>query len=148
MPDDLHGGGFHVLRAIFNLFYASLLQPIQAALRWKQIKGSDVPVCSQQATGLALMVVFEEVERQLYTAFTIYLDSNETLKAEWQQQESFKDRASFFARTFESWCDDRLARFGECWNGLLPNWSWKPRKNVLCDGLLNQEPTKRPWLPI
>jgi hypothetical protein len=83
---------FHVLGAIFNLFYASLLQPVQAALGWKRIKGSDVPACYQQAAGLALMV-FEEVKRQLYTAFTIYLDSNKTLNAEWQQQESFKDRA-------------------------------------------------------
>jgi hypothetical protein len=90
MPGDLHGGGFHVLGAIFNLFYASLLQPIQAALRWKRTKGSDVPACYQQAAGLALMV-FEEVEWRLYTAFTIYLDSNETLKAKWQQHESFKD---------------------------------------------------------
>jgi hypothetical protein len=108
MPGNLQGGGFHVLGAIFNLFYASLLQSIQAALRWKRIKGSNVPACYQQAAGLALMV-FEEVERQLYTAFTIYLDGNETLKDEWQQQESFTDRAWFFARTFESWCDDRLA---------------------------------------
>jgi hypothetical protein len=85
---------------------------LPSGLRWKRIKGSDVPACYQQAAGLALMVFEEvqrEVERQLYTAFTIYLDGDETLKAEWQHQESFKDRACFFARTFESWCDDRLA---------------------------------------
>ena len=35
IPGDLHGGGFHIMQVIYNLFYGALLQKLQAVLKWK-----------------------------------------------------------------------------------------------------------------
>ena len=32
---DLHGGGFHIMQVVYNLFYGTLLQKIQSILKWK-----------------------------------------------------------------------------------------------------------------
>ena len=61
---DLHSGQFHFLAAIYSLFYGSMIQFFQLLLGWKQIRGTDVTKCYQQATGLALMVA-EELDKML-----------------------------------------------------------------------------------
>ena len=65
VPGDLHGGSFHFLSAIYSLYYAALIQPIQALIGWKRIKGTDVTKCYQQATGLAMMIT-GELEKHLF----------------------------------------------------------------------------------
>ena len=42
IPGDLHGGGFHVMQVVYNLFYGAIIQKVQAVLKWKCICGSDV----------------------------------------------------------------------------------------------------------
>ena len=64
VPGDLHGGCFHFLSAIYSLYYAALIQPIQALIGWKRIKGTDVTKCYQQAAGLAMMIT-GELEKHL-----------------------------------------------------------------------------------
>ena len=54
---DLHGGQFHFLSAIYSLFYGSMIQFFQLLLGWKQMRGTDITKCYQQAAGLALMVL-------------------------------------------------------------------------------------------
>ena len=65
VPGDLHGGCFHFLSAIYSLYYAALIQPIQALISWKRMKGTDVTKCYQQAAGL-LMMITGELEKQLF----------------------------------------------------------------------------------
>ena len=55
---DLHGC-FHALMAVYSLFYAAIIQPIQTLLKWKRIVGTDITKCYQQAAGLALMICDE-----------------------------------------------------------------------------------------
>ncbi len=76
IPGDLHGGHFHTLSVVFQLFYGGFLQPIQAALRWKRINGHDVTQTYQQCSRLALMVL-EECERVLYDAFVFGISATE-----------------------------------------------------------------------
>ena len=59
IPVDLHGGGFHIMQVIYNLFYGILLQKLQAVLKWKRICSSDVSKCYQQSTSLALIAATE-----------------------------------------------------------------------------------------
>ena len=65
VPGDLHGGCFHFLSAIYSLYYAALIQPIQALIGWKRIKGTDATKCYQQAAGLAMMIT-GELEKHLF----------------------------------------------------------------------------------
>jgi hypothetical protein len=51
LPGDLHGGGFHFLVVVYNLYYGGIIQPIQTALGWKQICGKDITQCYQPAGG-------------------------------------------------------------------------------------------------
>jgi hypothetical protein len=51
LPGDLHGGGFHFLVVVYNLYYGRFIQPIQTPLGWKRIRGKDVTQCYQQAAG-------------------------------------------------------------------------------------------------
>ena len=69
VPGDLHGGCFHFLSAIYTLYYAALIQPIQALIGWKRIKGTDVTKCYQQAAGLAMMIT-GELEKHLFHHYT------------------------------------------------------------------------------
>jgi hypothetical protein len=68
LPGDLHGGRFHTLSAIYNLFYGGLLQPIQFKLGWKKICGRDVMKTFQQCKFL-FNLVFEEAERIVNNLF-------------------------------------------------------------------------------
>ena len=68
VPGDLHGGCFHFLSAIYSLYYGALIQPIQALVGWKRIKGTDVTKCYQQAAGLAIMIA-SELEKNLLNAY-------------------------------------------------------------------------------
>jgi hypothetical protein len=59
LPCDLHGGGFHFLVVVYNLYYGGFIQPIQTALGWKRIRGKDVTQCYQQVAGLITMILLE-----------------------------------------------------------------------------------------
>ena len=59
VPGDLHGGCFRFLSSIYTLFYGALIQPIQALIGWKRMKGARVTKCYQHSTGLALIVASE-----------------------------------------------------------------------------------------
>ena len=47
IPGDLHGGGFHFLAVVYLLFYGGFLQPLQYALGWKRIRGTDIIVAKR-----------------------------------------------------------------------------------------------------
>jgi hypothetical protein len=68
VPGDLHGGGFHFLMVVFQLFYGGVLQAFQTALGWKKIRGTDVTKTYEQSAQLASLVL-AEVERQMYATF-------------------------------------------------------------------------------
>ena len=53
---DLYGGSFHFLQATYTLLFGILVQPVQALLGWKLIKGSDVTTLYQQAAGITIIV--------------------------------------------------------------------------------------------
>ena len=72
---DLHGDCFHFLSAIYTLYYAALIQPIQALIGWKRIKGTDVTECYQQAAGLAMMIT-GELEKHLFHHHTNKISGN------------------------------------------------------------------------
>jgi hypothetical protein len=57
LPGNLHGGGFHFLVVVYNLYYGGFIQPIQTALGWKQIRGKDTTQCYQQAAGLLTILL-------------------------------------------------------------------------------------------
>ena len=59
IPGDLHGGGFHIMQVVYNLFYGAIIQKIQTILQWKRICGSDVSKCYQQAASLAYVLATE-----------------------------------------------------------------------------------------
>ena len=35
VPGNLHGGGFHILQIVYNLFYGAIIQKVQTVLQWK-----------------------------------------------------------------------------------------------------------------
>ena len=81
VPGDLHGGCFHFLSAIYSLYYGALIQPIQALVGWKRIKGTDVTKCYQQAAGLAIMIA-SELEKNLLNAYMheVWMDRDATTR--------------------------------------------------------------------
>ncbi len=98
VPSYLHGGGFHFLMVIFQLFYGGFLQVIQVALGWKKIRGTDVTKTYKQSEQLAI-IVLSELERQLYATFFPTLKKTLTLMStkkvldalliNWRQVSSF-----------------------------------------------------------
>jgi hypothetical protein len=104
---DLHGGGFHFLGCVYNLYYAVLIQPFQTALGWKRICGSDVTKCYQQAAALALLLL-DEGKRILYGEFSRQLLNNEEDCEEFQGIADPEESAVWFIRKFHSWIDERL----------------------------------------
>ncbi len=107
LPGDLHGGGFHFLVVVFNLYYGGFIQPIQTALGWKRIRGKDVTQCYQQAAGLITMTLLE-VERQLYQAYLETVSASDDLK---RQYDSMKENPSalaiHLAEGFLFWVEER-----------------------------------------
>jgi hypothetical protein len=68
LPGDLHGGAFHFLVVVSDLYYGGFIQPIETTLGWKWICGKDITQCYQQAAGLVTMILLE-IEPQLYHAY-------------------------------------------------------------------------------
>ena len=67
IPGDLHGR-FHMLDAIYRIFYGCFLQPIQTMLGWKKLNGTDVIQTYDQCHRLADLV-YVEVSRVLWDYF-------------------------------------------------------------------------------
>jgi hypothetical protein len=104
---DLHGGRFHFLSAIYNLFYGSLIQFVQILLKWKRIKGSDVTKCYQQAAGLGLMIV-DELDRQLFAAYIAEVEGNdETHSSPMATEEDPKELATIIAGGYREWLEQK-----------------------------------------
>ena len=59
IPGDLHGGGFHIMQVVYNLFYGAIIQKIQTILQWKRICSSNVSKCYQQAASLSTILAIE-----------------------------------------------------------------------------------------
>ena len=53
---DLYGEWFHFLQEIYTLLFGILIQPVQALLGWKLVKGSDVTTLYQQAVGITIIM--------------------------------------------------------------------------------------------
>jgi hypothetical protein len=104
---DLHGGGFHFLGAIYSLFYGAFMQPMQFAMGWKRIKGSDVTKTYQQSASLALLLL-GEAERGLYFAFLhdMFVSEGEDFFEEFS--ESSEDCGEYLARQFPLWLQQKL----------------------------------------
>ena len=74
---DLHVR-FHMLDAIYRLFYGGFLQCMQVRLKWKRLNASDVSKSYRLAHRLA-MLVFEEVDRIVLDIFVYRTVSEETV---------------------------------------------------------------------
>jgi hypothetical protein len=106
IPGDLHGGCFHFLSAIYNIFYGALLQPIQSLLGWKRIKGTDVTKCYQQAAGLAMMVACE-IDRQLISFYFHSLYENMADRLGFQEEDKADELAIQVATGFIHWRSEK-----------------------------------------
>eukprot|EP00957_Ditylum_brightwellii_P074242 5641520-Ditylum_brightwellii.AAC.1 len=103
---NLHAGCFHFLSAISFIFYGALLQPVQVLLRWKQIRGTDVTKCYQQAAGLALMIA-DELECHLIATFFDYVFNDPIKKEEFDNKEDPEEFVILVARAFLLWLDTK-----------------------------------------
>ena len=72
---DLHVR-FHMLDAIYRLFYGGFLQCMQHRLKWKRIDGGDVSKSYRLAHRLAILV-YEEVDRIMLDVFILRCVSEE-----------------------------------------------------------------------
>jgi hypothetical protein len=103
---DLHGGCFHFLSALYSLYYGSLIQPIQALLGWKRIRGSDVTKCYQQAAGLAILIA-EELDRQLFGSFLVSKTASGNFGVIFESHDHPRAAAVFIAEQYEQWLTER-----------------------------------------
>jgi hypothetical protein len=98
LPGDLHGGGFHFLVVVYNLYYGGFIQPI---------RGRDTTHCYQQASGLVTMILLE-VERQLYHVYLVTIALRDDLR---HKYDAIKEHplalAIHLAEGFLSWIQDR-----------------------------------------
>ena len=107
VPRDLHGGCFHFLSAIYSLYYGALIQPIQALVGWKRIKGSDITKCYQQAAGLAIMIA-SELEKNLLNVYMheVWLDGDATTRM--NAINNPNALALAIADGYQTWLDDKI----------------------------------------
>ena len=107
VPGDLHGGCFHFLSAIYSLYYGALIQPIQALVGWKRIKGTDVTKCYQQAAGLAIMIA-SELEKNLLNAYMheVWLDGDATTRM--NEINNPNALALAIADGYQTWLDEKI----------------------------------------
>ena len=99
---DLHGGRFHFLASIYNLYYGSIIQFCQHLLKWKRIRGTDVTKCYQQAAGLAMMIS-DEIERQLLATFFHEVRNNAGNLESFNAELDAREFAVKVAKDYRSW---------------------------------------------
>ena len=102
IPGDLHGGGFHIMQVVYNLFYGALIQKAQALLKWKRICRSDVSKCYQQAASLMSMLA-TEVAQQLFTEYVKVMHQSEAGRREFHQICDCEEFAVHLAKEYSSW---------------------------------------------
>ena len=101
---DLHGC-FYALMAVYSLFYAAIIQPIQTLLKWKRIVGSDITKCYQQAAGLALMVS-DEIQRHLVSYCIAQLENNKPVLDQIKKvKNNPKEVAVILAKHYLEWIE-------------------------------------------
>lgn len=106
VPGDLHGGCFHFLSAIYSIFYAALLQPIQTLLGWKKICGTDVSKCYQQAAGMALMIG-TEIDRMLISAYLHSMATDDNQTEVFTGMKDSEELAVHIANGYLKWKNDK-----------------------------------------
>jgi hypothetical protein len=108
IPGDLHGGGIHFLSVSYLLFYGGFLQPLQYALGWKRIRGTDVTKTYQQCAALALLVL-GELERGLYGRFIhdLFLTKGSELFDIYREDSNAC--STYVGKAFLEWMDERIA---------------------------------------
>ena len=102
IPGDLHGGCFHFYSDIYALYYGYIIQPIQALLGWKHIKGFDVTNCHQQTAGLGIMIRYE-MERHIITMYAKSIDNNPIQKARFVQIKNPQEAGIYLENGFTTW---------------------------------------------
>ena len=107
VPGDLHGGCFHFLSAIYSLYYAALIQPIQALIGWKQIKGTDVTKCYQQAAGLAMMIT-GELEKHLFHHYSNEISGDLDEVSKMLDIQDLKALAIHMADGYHTWLERKV----------------------------------------
>ena len=105
IPGDPHGGGFHIMQIIYNLFYGILLQKLQAVLKWKRMCGSDVSKCYHQSTSLA-SIVATKVDRQLLAEHSIAVYENQDKRFQFNAIRNPEQFAIHVAESFTAWIED------------------------------------------
>ena len=107
VPGDLHGGCFHFLSAIYSLYFAALIQPIQALIGWKQIKGTDVMKCYQQAVGLAMMIT-RELEKHLFHHYNSEISGDLDEVSKMLDIQNSKELAIHMADGYHRWLEKKV----------------------------------------
>ena len=105
IPGDLHGGGFHIMQVVYNLFYGAFIQKIQAVLKWKRICGSDVSKCYQQATSLA-SIFATELEHGVLAEYIKIVHHSADRRRAFQQICNAKKLAIHLAEGYRKWIEE------------------------------------------
>jgi hypothetical protein len=109
IPGDLHGGCFHFMKPVYDVYYGNFLQPVQCGLGWTRVNGADVVKTYHIGRDMAVLVN-TEIERQLSHYFLNQI-SNETreLLISFINAEDHDGLASFLAKEYISWKKTRLS---------------------------------------
>ena len=105
IPGDLHGGSFHIMQVVYNLFYCALIQKVQAVLKWKRICGSDVSKCYQQATSLA-SIFATELERGVLDEYIKIVHHSVDRRRAFQRIHNAKKLAIHLAQGYRKWMEE------------------------------------------
>ena len=103
---DLHGGGFHIMQVIYNLFYGAIIQKVQTVLKWKQICGSDVSKCYQQVASLAT-VLATEMERHFTSKYIKSVYESDDEKRAFNNIQDSQEFAIFVAKGYTRWIREK-----------------------------------------
>ena len=108
---DLHVR-FHMLDAIYRLFYGGFLQCMQVRLKWKRVNASDVSKTYRLAHRLA-MLVFEEVDRIVLDIF-VYRTVSEEMVDGYLHHGQDEELAIFLAKGYRAYLE-RQVRESKDW---------------------------------
>ena len=94
------------MQVIYNLFYGTLLQKLQAVLKWKRICGSDVSKCYQQSMSLA-SIAATEVDRRLFAEHCRDAYKDQDTRFWFNAIRDSEQFASHVAKSFTVWIEVR-----------------------------------------
>ena len=108
IPGDLHGGGFHVMQVIYNLFNGATIQKVQAVLKWKRICSTDVSKCYQQSTSLA-SILATELEQSLLSENFRVIQKDPQKRRAFNAVRDPQQLAIHVAESYKAWMNKRGA---------------------------------------